>query len=418
MKPHSPLHIATAAAREQPASPEHRRFKALLTKIEAARQRLAAWHEQAPLFARAHAERVRPELARLHAARRAWALELERIALGPWAKPDRETPSRLLCDLCGALLEAGDAGAPDEEIKALYNRFAEVDFDTEARLQVQAMNAKLEAMSDIDLGAEPVHSVDELMERMQAEMARLRDAGAGPAVDADAQGAHRRRAPPKTKTAAQRRAEEDAKRISQTVREVYRKLAAALHPDRIGAEVAPAERAERTARMQRANSAYEAGDLLALLTLQLEIEQVDVAHAASVAASQVKHFNKVLAEQLREIEAEIDERQMALCASYGLVVHERLKPEQLGALLKEELRELAAASAELAGEQRALRGAPAVARRWLKHRRAEIKFEERMGDMMQDHFNALAQAAAAVAASESGAAPEAGARAARARRRR
>ena len=52
--------------------------------------------------------------------------------------------------------------------------------------------------------------------------------------------------------------------------------------------------------MQRANAAYEAGDLLALLELQLQIEQVDLAHAANVAAEQVRHFNKVLAEQLRE----------------------------------------------------------------------------------------------------------------------
>jgi hypothetical protein len=392
MKPHSPLHIATAAARDQPASPEHRRFKGLLIKIEAARLRLAAWHEQLPLFARAHAERVQPELERLHASRRAWALELERIALGPWSSPDAKTLAQMLCDLCGALLEASDE--PDEEIKALYNRFAATDFDAEGRQHLQALKSRLEAMGGMDLGDEPVRSVDELMERVQAEQARQRDAGAVPSMDAAGLGQHRRHAAPKTKTAAQRRAEEDAKRISQTVREVYRKLAAALHPDRTSAEATPAERTERTALMQRANSAYEAGDLLALLTLQLQIEQVDVAHAASVAASQVKHFNKVLAEQLREIEAEIDERQMAFCGSYGIVVHQRLKPEQLGALLKDELRELAAASAELAIEQRALRGAPVAARRWLKQKRAEMRFEEQMDDLMSDHFAGLGQAAA------------------------
>ncbi|MBL8344855.1 MAG: hypothetical protein JNN03_05395 [Rubrivivax sp.] len=397
----SALHIATAAAREQPASPEHRRFKTLLTKIEAARERLAAWHAQAPVFARTHAQRVQPEHERLRAARRAWALELERIALGDWAKPDRETLSRMVCELCGALLEAGEPdAAPDEEIKAVYNRFSEVDYDTEARLQVQAMRARLEAMGDIDLGSEPVHSVDELMERVQAELARRREAGMDDAgIGAAGSGPHHRRAAPKTKTAAQRRAEEDARRISQTVRQVYRKLAAALHPDRIDTEASAAERSERTALMQRANSAYEAGDLLALLTLQLQIEQVDVAHAASVAASQVKHFNKVLAEQLREIEAEIDERQLALCSSYGLVVQRRLKPEQLGALLKDELREIAAAAAELASEQRALRGAPEAARRWLKHKRAEMRFEEQMGEFMNEHFAKRAgQAAQAVQA--------------------
>ena len=391
MKPHTPLHIATATAREHQASPEHRRFKTLLTKIESARLRLAAWHDHLPLFARAHAERVQPELERLHLARRTWALELERIALGPWSKADRETLAQVLCDLCGALLNANDE--PDEEIKALYNRFAEVDFDAEGQQQLEAMKSRLEAMGGMDLGEEPVLSVDDLMQRAQAEMARLRDAGGRPSMD-DLGMDHRPHIKPRNKTAAQRRAEEDAKRISQTVREVYRKLAAALHPDRTAAEATPAQRAERTALMQRANSAYEAGDLLALLTLQLQIEQVDVAHAAGVAAAQVKHFNKVLAEQLREIEAEIDERQMAFCTSYGIVAHQRLKPEQLGALLKDEVREVAAASAELARDQRALRGELAVARRWLKQKRAEMRFEQQMDDLMGDHFAGLAERAA------------------------
>jgi hypothetical protein len=85
---------------------------------------------------------------------------------------------------------------------------------------------------------------------------------------------------------------------------------------------------------------------------------------------------------------------MAFCSSYGIVVHQRLKPEQLGVLLKDALRELAVAAAELAGEQRALRGAPAAARRWLKHKRAEMRFEQQMDDLMSDHFADLAQAVA------------------------
>ncbi len=395
MKPPTSLHIANAATREQPASPEHRRFKALLTRIEAARQRLAAWHEQLPIFARAHAARVQPERERLLAARRAWALELEHIALGPWSKPDAKTLAQMLCALCGALLEASDE--PDEEIKALYNRYAEVDYDAAGRQQLDAMKSRLEAMSGIDLGDDPVQSVDELMERVQAEMARQREAGDAPWMDAADLDRHRRQVAPKTRTAAQRRAEADEKRISQTVREVYRKLAAVLHPDRTSADATPVERTERTALMQRANSAYEAGDLLALLTLQLQIEQVDVAHAATVAASQVKHFNKVLAEQLREIEAAIDERQVAFGSSYGIVVQQRLKPEQLGALLKDQLREIAAASAELAGEQRVLRGAPVAAQRWLKQKRAEMRFEEQMDDWMRERVVGLPDLAAKAA---------------------
>jgi curved DNA-binding protein CbpA len=42
------------------------------------------------------------------------------------------------------------------------------------------------------------------------------------------------------------------------VREVFRKLASELHPDR---ETDPAEHARKTELMQRVNQAYKAGDL-------------------------------------------------------------------------------------------------------------------------------------------------------------
>ena len=123
--------------------------------------------------------------------------------------------------------------------------------------------------------------------------------------------------------------------------------------------------------MQRANTAYEAGDLLALLELQLQIEQVDLAHAANVAADQVRHFNKVLAEQLRELEAEIDDRQLAFCASYGLMVERRLDPARLELLIKDEMREIAYAQAQLQRDRQLVKGEAAQVKRQLKQWRAE-----------------------------------------------
>lgn len=391
--PRHALDIAAAAATEPQAGPEHRRFRALLAKIDAARARLAAWREQLPRFSKAHAERVQPEVLRLRQARRAWALELSRIALGPaWSKAERKTLAEHLTELCGSLLEATDE--PDAELEAIYNRFSGSDFGREGEQELESMKRMMESMTGVDLGDEPVQSIEELMARARAEAMRQREAGAagmpeeGGVGGSDApwrDGQARRRAKPKT--AAQRRAEEDARRITQNVREVYRKLAAALHPDRTAADATPAEREQRLALMQRTNAAYEAGDLLALLSLQLQIEQVDIAHAAGIAAAQVKHFNKVLAEQLREIEAEIDERQMAFCTSYGYMPERRLDPARLGALMQEELRELAAAHAHLRHEQRALRGEPTAARRWLKQRRHEMRMDEELDALMGSAFD-------------------------------
>ena len=354
------LDIAAAAAHQ--SSPEHKRFQTLLGRIDKARQRLQAWQEQLPVFAQMHAERAAPLERELKASQRAWAFELEALqGAQRWSKADTATLSEMICDICGALLD--DAGEPDAELKALYNRHAEVDFDTEDQRQLNSMKAMLESMSGIDLGNEPVESAEELMRRAHARMADQ-------ARQAQESLAGKRRKPVR-QTAAQKRAEEDARRISQTVREVYRKLASALHPDRADATLPAAERASRTALMQRANAAYETGDLLVLLELQLQIEQVDLAHAANVASEQVRHFNKVLAEQLRELEAEIDDRQLAFCASYGLLSERRLDPAQLGLVLKDEVRELVAAQAHLQRQRRQFKGEAAQVKRLLKQWRAE-----------------------------------------------
>lgn len=97
--------------------------------------------------------------------------------------------------------------------------------------------------------------------------------------------------------------EQAAKEVSQSVREVYRKLASALHPDR---ETDLAVRQQRTEQMQRVNQAYEAGDLLSLLNIQLELEQIDADHLASLSAQRLAHYNQTLKEQLAELKAETD----------------------------------------------------------------------------------------------------------------
>ena len=376
MKRNTSLEIATAAsaaAGGKTLSPEHKRFQTLLGKIEKARLRLQTWQEQLPLFAQAHEAQAAPVLARLDVQRRAWAFQLEQLLLNSrWSKADTSTLTRLLCELSGMLVETVDP--PDEEIKALYNRWAEMDFDEAQNEHLEMMKAMLEVAGGVDLGNDPVASEEDLMQRAHAKMAEQHQQRLG--QDGP-------RAPPRrNKTAAQKRAEEDEARISQTVREVYRKLAAALHPDRVAAGASVEARQRSTDLMQRANSAYEAGDLLALLTLQLQIEQVDIAHAAGIAAAQVKHFNKVLTEQLRELDAEIDGRQHAFCASYGLMTQQRIDPTQLGMLMKDQLRELNVTLLRLEQERKLLSGDPVQAKRFLKHLRSEHQFDDQMDDLL------------------------------------
>jgi len=57
--------------------------------------------------------------------------------------------------------------------------------------------------------------------------------------------------------------------------------------------------------MQRANQAYDKKNLLQLLELQLELEHIDQTAINNISEHRLKHYNKILKEQLRELEQEI-----------------------------------------------------------------------------------------------------------------
>ncbi len=381
--PASNTQIDLAQAATQAQTPEHKRFHALMGKIAQAKTRLARWHAELPQFSRLYEAGARPLLRELLEQRRNWAFELEALmAAQHWNKADAETLSELICSLCEGLLGTSE-GEPDPELKALFNRHSDIDYDAQEQAELNTLKGMLEEMGDLDLGDGPPKSAEELMARAREQMAQKQRAqqqgGRGPEPADDAapgsEGDPFAEPPPRRKnkraSAAEKKAEQDAQRISQTVREVYRKLASALHPDRAEAGISTAALAERTALMQRANSAYKANDLLSLLELQLAIEQVNVTQAANMAAAQVRHFNKVLAEQLRELEQEIDGLQHSLCRSYGLDIEKRLDPAKLDAIYKQEMRELQMAKSRIEHDRRLFRHDPASAKRFLKQWRAE-----------------------------------------------
>lgn len=390
---------AAAAGANAAISKEHKRFQQLLERIEKARQRLAAWQEQLPLFAKAHETQVRPLITRLSVLIRAWTLELEQLMLGyKWSKAEMQTLERMLADLVDEALE--EAEGTDEELRALYMRLHGRSPEEAEAARLAEMKAMLEKTSGLDLGDEAPESMDDLMRRAQAGMqerkaSQAREAGADPhngkpegegddAADLFGQPAQTGQRVRKARkpSAAQQRAQAEAARVTQTVKDVFRKLAAALHPDRAGPDASDEERALRGERMARANAAYAAGDLLALLTLQLQIEQVDLAQAAKLPDEQVRHFNRLLNEQLKELEADVGERERAFCQGYGYAPHRRPDPNKLTDWLKDEVRELQTTEARLKYDQRTLRSDPVGAKRLLKQIGAEMRLDDHMEELL------------------------------------
>ncbi|WP_262471530.1 J domain-containing protein, partial [Clostridioides difficile] len=83
------------------------------------------------------------------------------------------------------------------------------------------------------------------------------------------------------------REQEEQAQISLSIREVYRKLASALHPDR---ETDPQERDRKTRLMQRVNEAYDKNNLLQLLELQLELDHIDQRSINHISEARLTHY--------------------------------------------------------------------------------------------------------------------------------
>jgi len=248
---------------------------------------------------------------------------------------ERRTIRGLICDMAGGLA----AARGDDALKDIYNKHSGSDFDAEEAAAAQDMKSMLEDMIGTELGDDfDLDSPDELFKRAHAHMQEQQERHA---AEQQARAAKRKKSAKQIAKEAQQLAEEQ--QTSQSIRELYRKLASALHPDR---EPDSAERERKTALMQRVNQAYKQNNLLLLLELQLELEHIDQATINNISASRLKHYNKILKEQFRELEDEIYHTEGMFRAQFGIDPFTPLSPRTL-------MRHLATDIAEM---QQAIRG--------------------------------------------------------------
>lgn len=305
---------------------------------------------------------VVPLVEQLEADQREWAFALDGVLAQPgWAKAERALLRELLCDSAAELLDAD--GQADPALKALFDKHGDTDFDTEQAQTRLAMKDMVEAITGMNLGDDAeIVSDEELFKRLHEGMAAEVES------EREKANATHPATKPRRKNAAQQKREADAQLATQSVREIFRKPASALHPDR---ETDPVQRAAKTALMQKVNQAYAANDLLTLLELQLQIEQVDASHIAGASAQRLKHYSKVLAEQLAELKHEVDRVEAGFRIDFGLEMGWGMKPNKLIMFIEESTRHL---RADLATRQREMRMLEdkAATKRWLKRHRQRL----------------------------------------------
>lgn len=281
-----------------PATREQKTFNRLIGQIQRKREELADWQT----WLTGHAERVAAEYQPLQ--RRQYDVEL-RLArrldavLEPGSgarlrKPQRETFRRYLGERIHELLDA--EGPAEDELATLLRKHTGDDIDALREEERQFEKELAETMLGDIFGEDLLdgHQGDDADSLFRHVGDRLRDRERGPERAGQPRGK-------RAQAAAERRAQAE-REASQSVREIFRKLASSLHPDR---ERDPAERARKTELMQQVTRAYQDNDLLQLLTLQIRIEQIDAGHLAGLPDARLKHYNAVLRDQAAALDDEI-----------------------------------------------------------------------------------------------------------------
>lgn len=337
------LAIQTPASTQSKAQ---RAFNRLIGQIRAQRELLAQWQA----FSVRHNQRLATELqplqAQVHAARRVLLMLLNQLLAGEAAGPalskaQRRRIKAAVPSLAGLLLEDG----PDADIEAIFDLHSDVSHaDLRQAELAEAESVFGEMLGDDAMQGHQAQSIDELMQHAAqrlADQAQAEQQSAQQAREArQAQAQARSQASGKASRAdaAQQRKDDAALQASQSVREVFRKLASALHPDR---EPDAARRRYKTQLMQQANQAYQQNDLLTLLSMQLDLEQIDEQHLAGLPDARLAHYNQVLREQLAALQQEVADQALPFQMMLAMSPWQRQPgPATVDAALTQDIEEL------------------------------------------------------------------------------
>lgn len=318
-----PKTVAVVTGHDQPKlSKGQQAFNKLIQQIEIKRVQLADWEAAIPLYQQKYASKLLPLVNDLVDMQVKFLHCLDRVSdHKEMKKSERGMIASLIVDLAEDLLASRD----DAELKAVYNKHSRSDYDKKEAANIQGMKSMMEDVLGVDLGDDfDMGSPDELFARIEAQM---EEEWAQDKIGQEAWEALQ----PKRKKSAKQLAKEakqqvEEQQVSQSIREVYRKLASVLHPDR---EPDTQERKRKTVLMQQVNEAYEKRNLLQLLKLQQELEYIDQATVNNISEDRLKHYNKILKEQLEELDQEILHVEGGFMAQFGINPFESVSPDTI-----------------------------------------------------------------------------------------
>jgi hypothetical protein len=339
---------------DKPAlSKAQKQFNSFIKKIEAKKKLLQHWQETLPKY---H-QRLNGEYEDLWTEYNQHRAEFVRLldAAYPqknFTKTDKNKLKHLINTITTELIfEHGM-----EELKDIYNKYSDTDYDSDNQALNEEVGEFAKSLFENVLGIEIDEEIDlSSPEKLQAAIQEKLLQQQEQQRLADEKRSKRKKTAKQLEKEAKLQQEEQ--NVSKSIQEVYRKLAGALHPDR---ERDEAERERKTKLMQQVNTAYAKKDLLRLLELQLELEHIDQTQLNNIAEDRLKHFNKILQDQLKELEQEIAMIEHGAKMQANFPPFMPLLPQQLLAKLEYDIQDVAGDIARIKKDIAAFQELPGI----------------------------------------------------------
>ena len=298
--------LKTTAQPEAQLSPQQKKLNRLIERIEQQKQELAAWQNGQADIQNYTRSKLLPVYTELHTVLFTQLDTLwNHLAHDALSKADLVQIDTKIAALAKMLKKSqmltSEQKEQVEKIDTFYMQHAE---------HIRAKKAKANSIQSHELVETVEQNVDVDWENYEYDSAEYE--------------AERERA---KQLKQQEKREQAAKMAEQSLKTVYLKITAMIHPDR---EPDEAKKLDKTELLQQVNEAYAAQDLFYLLKLQLQLETNKGLSSKALSSEQVKFYQLALEAQSQSLQGQLDE----IFASFHLSSHINTKQLKMSDVYK------------------------------------------------------------------------------------
>lgn len=298
--------LKTTAQPEVRLSPQQKKLNRLINQIEQQKQELAAWQNAQAVIQNYTRSKLLPIYSELHTVLFEQLNTLwNHLASDAFSKADLAQIDTKIAALAKMLKKSqmltSEQKEQVEKIDTFYKQHAE---------HVRVKKVKITLKQDDVLAETVEQNVDVDWENYEYDSAEYE--------------AERERA---KQLKQQEKREQAAKMAEQSLKTVYLKITAMIHPDR---EPDEAKKLEKTELLQKVNKAYAEQDLFYLLKLQLQLETNKGLSSKALSSEQVKFYQLSLEAQSQSLQIQLEE----IFASFHLSSHINTKQLKMSDVYK------------------------------------------------------------------------------------